>query len=110
MKQNLRQMQQMMERILQRPEVEEEAKKTVQKALDQLKKPGLTYREATEIQRKAFEAIGFSCYMGRFARGRGAVAAEPGACAVKLSVNNKASSGKVLVRQDPMLEDTRNQY
>ena len=103
-KQALQQMQQMMERILQRPEVEEEAKKTVQNALEQLKKPGLTFREAAEIQRKAFEAIGFGRYGRRFGAGRGAVAAESGTYAVKLKVNQKTYTGKVSVRQDPMLE------
>jgi hypothetical protein len=105
LKQNLTQMQQMMDRILQRPEVEEEPKKTVKKALEKLKQPGLTYREAAEIQREAFEAIGFGGFM-RFAgrgRGRGATEAAPGTYAVKLSVNGKIYAGKVAVRQDPML-------
>jgi len=106
LKQNLTQMQQMMDRILSRPEVEEEPKKTVQMALEQLKQPGLTYREAAEIQRKAFESIGFGGFM-RFRgrdRGMGATKAEPGTYAVKLSVNGKAYNGKVAVRRDPMLK------
>jgi photosystem II stability/assembly factor-like uncharacterized protein len=106
LKQNLTQMQQMMDRILSRPEVEEEPKKTVQKALEQLKQPGLTYREAAEIQRKAYEAIGFGGFMRFRGRGRGmgAKKAEPGTYAVKLSVNGKIYLGKVSVRQDPMLK------
>jgi photosystem II stability/assembly factor-like uncharacterized protein len=108
LKQNLSQMQQMMERILSRPEVEEEPKETVQKALEKLKQPGLTYRDAAEIQRKAFEAIGFGGFM-RFRRrgpGMGATDAEPGAYAVRLSVNGKTYSGKIAVRQDPMLANS----
>jgi photosystem II stability/assembly factor-like uncharacterized protein len=108
MKQGLNQMQQMMERILQRPEVGEEAKETVQKALEELKKPDLSFREAAAIQTRAFEAIGFGRFRGRFGPGRGAVEAEPGTYAVKLKVNNKTYTGKVSVRQDPMLEDKRN--
>jgi hypothetical protein len=105
LKQNLTQMQQMMDRILGRPEVEEEPKKIVQEALEQLKKPGITYREAAEIQRKAFEDIGFGGYMRFMGRGRGmgATQAEPGIYAVKLTVNGKTYAGKVAVRQDPML-------
>ncbi|MBD3412869.1 MAG: hypothetical protein GF421_00360 [Candidatus Aminicenantes bacterium] len=104
MKRNLRQMQQLMERILQRPEVEEEPKKTVQKALEELKKPDLTYREALEVQTRAFEEIGFGRY-GRYGRGRGAVEAEPGTYAVKLKVNDKIYTGNVQVRTDPLLEN-----
>lgn len=107
LKQNLTQMQQMMERILGRPEVEEEPKEIVREALEKLKQPGLMYREAAEIQRKAYEAIGFSGFMRFRGRGRGmgAEEAEPGTYAVKLTVNGKTHSGKVTVRQDPMLSD-----
>jgi hypothetical protein len=107
LKQNLTQMQQMMDRILSRPEVEEEPKKIVQKALEKLKQPGLTYREAAEIQRKAFVAIGFGGFMRFSGRGRGmgATEAEPGTYAVKLSVEGKTYLGKVSIRQDPMLKD-----
>ncbi len=103
MKASLNAMQSMMERILGRPEVEPEAKATVEKAFEQLKQPGLTYREAAEIQRKAFETIGFGG-MGRFrGRGRGGAAvAEPGSYAVKLTVNGKAYDGTIAVRKDPM--------
>ena len=104
LKQRLTQMQQMMDRILQRPEVEEEQKKGVKKALEQLKKEGLTYREAMAIQRKAFEAMGFGGFMRRYGRGRGAAIAEPGTYAVKITVNGKTYTGKVFVRKDPMLE------
>jgi photosystem II stability/assembly factor-like uncharacterized protein len=108
LKQSLTQMRQMIERILQRPEVEEEPKKIVQKALEQLEQPDLTYREAMGIQRKAFESIGFGGAM-RFMRGRfgmraRAPIAEPGAYAVKLTVNGKTYTGKISVRRDPMQE------
>ncbi|MDH4217329.1 MAG: hypothetical protein OEW23_00960 [Candidatus Aminicenantes bacterium] len=111
LKQSLTQMQQMVERILQRPEVEEEQKKIVQEALEKLKQPGLTYRETTAIQREAFEAIGFGgamSFMGRFGPRTRAPIAEPGAYAVKLTVNGKTYTDKVTVRQDPMLEGSRN--
>jgi photosystem II stability/assembly factor-like uncharacterized protein len=105
--QNIKQMQQMMERILQRPEVEEEPKKTVQKALEQLKQPGLSFREASEIQRKAYETIGFggmARYRGFGGRG-GAVDAEPGTYAVNLKLNGKIYTGTVSVREDPLLKE-----
>jgi photosystem II stability/assembly factor-like uncharacterized protein len=109
MKQAITQMQQMMGRILQRPEVEEKAKKTVQEAQEKLKPPGLTYRQAQAIQMQAFESIGFSGaarYMrGRFGRGVQAPIAEPGTYAVKLTVNGNTSIGEVSVRKDPMVED-----
>jgi len=107
MKQSIAQMQQMMNRILQRPEVEEEPKKTVKKALEQLKQPDITFREAQAIQRKAFETIGFGGFMRfrGFGRGAGAAVAEPGVYAVKLMVNGKTFSGTVSVRRDPMQED-----
>ncbi len=107
LKQNITQMQQMMDRILQRPEVEEEAKNTVNKALEQLKTPGISYREAAVIQRKAFESIGFGGFMRFRGRGRGmgATNAEPGIYAVKLSVSGNTYMGKVVVRQDPMMLD-----
>jgi hypothetical protein len=109
LKQSLTQMQQMMDRILQRPEVEEEPKKVVKKALEELKQEGLTYREAAAIQRKAYEAIGFGGFMrfrGRFGRGARAAVAEPGSYAIKLTVNGKAYTGKISVRRDPIKEDS----
>ena len=103
-KQNLTRMQQMMERILQRPEVEEKAKKTIEKAMEELKEPGLSFREMSDIQQKAFEAMGFGRYARRFGPGREAPTAEPGTYAVKITVNKKTYTGKVLVRKDPMME------
>ncbi len=109
MKQAISQMQSMMGRILQRPEVEEDAKKTIQDAQEKLKQPGLTYREAQAIQMKAFESIGFSgaarFMRGRFGRGVQAPVAEPGTYAVKLRVNGNTSMGKVSVRNDPLVQD-----
>lgn len=107
LKPRLTSMRQMMERILQRQEVEEEAKKTVKKALEQISKEGLTYREAMAIQRRAYEAIGFGG--GRGFRGRGggmgAAVAIPGSYAVKLTVNGKSHTGTISIRRDPMRED-----
>ncbi len=110
LKQSLTQMQNMMDRILQRPEVEEEPKKIVEKALEKLKEPGLSYRDAVSIQREAFEAIGFGGGMrfGRFGGGMGAAVAEPGAYVIKLKVNGKTYTGKVTIRQDPLLEGSEN--
>ena len=107
LKPRLTSMRQMMERILQRPEVEEEAKKTVKKALEQISKEGLTYREAMAIQRRAYEAIGFGGQRGFRGRGRGmgAAGAIPGSYAVKLTVNGKSYTGTISIRRDPMRED-----
>jgi len=38
----------------------------------------------------------------------GAAAAEPGTYAVKMTVNGKTFTGKIVVRQDPMLEGSGN--
>jgi len=108
LKQSIRMMEQMMERILDRPEVEEEPKKAVQKALEELKQPGINYRDALAIQMKAFEEIGFSSFMryrGRFGR-MGAETAGDGTYSVKLVVNGQDYTGQVSVRQDPMLENS----
>lgn len=105
MKARITQMQQMMDRIMGRSEVEPEAKKTVEKAMEELKKPGLNYRQAMEIQTKAFETIGFGGGRFRgFGRGGGAAIAEPGTYGVKLTVNGKSYTGKITVRQDPKLK------
>ena len=106
MKQRFSQMQNMMDRILQRPEVEEAQKKEVREALEMMKKPGVGYREAMAIQRKAFEAIGFGGRggFGRFGRGGGVdLTAQAGTYAVKLTVNGKVYNGSIAVRADPML-------
>lgn len=106
-KQAITQMQQMMDRILQRPEVEEEAKQKIKEAQEQLKQPSLTYRDAMAIRNQAFESIGFggaARYMfGRYGRGVEAPVAETGAYAVKLKINGNTYSGRVSVRQDPMM-------
>ncbi len=104
LKLRLTSMRRMMERILQRPEVEEEAKKTVKKALEQISKEGLTYREAMAIQRRAYEAIGFGGRMRR-GRGMGAAVTVPGSYAVKLTVNGKSYTGTISIRKDPMREN-----
>lgn len=108
LKQNLTQMRQMIERVLQRPELEEEQKKIVEKALEKLEQPGLTYREVMAIQREAFESIGFGEFMRfrRFGPRVAAIIAEPGTYSVKLTINGKTVIGKVSVRQDPMLNET----
>ena len=107
LKQNIDQMQQMMDRILGRQEVEEAQKKIVDAALEKLKEPGISFREAQAIQREAFEAIGFGQFgrMMRFGRGGGATVAEPGTYAVKLTVNGKTHSSTITVRNDPKLDN-----
>lgn len=110
MKQSMTQMQTMMDRILGRPEVEQAQKATVEKALEQLKQPGIGYREAQAIQRRAFETIGFGGRRGfrGFGRGGGAATAVPGTYGVKLTVNGNVYTGKVTVRQDPKLTGGNN--
>ncbi|MCJ7581866.1 MAG: hypothetical protein MUP98_15210, partial [Candidatus Aminicenantes bacterium] len=111
MQQSLTQMQSMMDRILGRPEVEEAQKAIVEKAIEQLKQPGIGYREAQAIQSKAFATIGFGGGgrgFGGGGRGGGAATAEPGTYGVKLTVNGTEYSGKVTVRQDPKLEGRVN--
>ena len=99
-------MQNMMGRILQRQEVEPEQKKVVEKAVEDMKKPGLLFREAMAIQQKAFETIGFSQYMrfGRMGRGQENLTAEPGTYAVKVTAGGKTYSSTVKGRNDPMRE------
>ncbi len=101
MKQTLSRMKNLMDRILQRPEVEEKQKEVVQKALEKLEQPGLTFRQASAIQRQAFEEIGFGRYMRYFGAGRGAVEAEPGTYAVKITAGGKTVVGEIDVREDP---------
>ncbi len=110
MKQSMTQMQTMMDRILGRPEVEQAQKATVEKALEQLKQPGIGYREAQAIQRRAFETIGFGGGRGfrGMGRGGGAATAVPGTYGVKLTVNGNVYTGKVTVRQDPKLTGGNN--
>lgn len=109
MKQAITQMQESMGRILQRPEVEEEAKKKLEEAREKLKQPGLMYRDAVAIRDQAFESIGFAgaarFMRGRFGREVEAPVAEPGTYAVRLKVNGNAYTGEVSVRRDPMVED-----
>jgi len=111
MQQSIEQMRTRMDQILQRPEVEELAKKTVQKALEELNQEGLSYREAQAIQQKAFETIGFGGGGMRFG-GRGgpggAASAGPGTYGVKLTVNGKTYTGTVTVRLDPLQEGSGN--
>jgi photosystem II stability/assembly factor-like uncharacterized protein len=112
MEQSMIQMRTMMDRILERPEVEELAKKTVQKALEELNQKGLSYREAQAIQQQAFETIGFGGGGMRGFGGRGGfggpASAGPGTYGVKLTVSGKTYTGTVSVRLDPLQEDVGN--
>jgi len=108
LKSSLTSMRNLMGRILQRPEVEEAQKKVVTEALEKLKQEDLGYREATAIQRSAYEAIGFGQYMRYMRRGRPDSAAGPGTYRVKLTVNGKTYESKVSVRRDPLLVKSGN--
>lgn len=105
LKQSLTQMQNMMSRMKDRPGVEDAARAAIEKALEELKRPGLTFREAQAIQRTAFESMGFARYMRRyFGRGMAVTIAEPGTYAVKLTVDGKVYAGSVSVRGDPLID------
>jgi len=111
LKQRLTLMRQMINRMLQRAELSEEQLKDVKKALADLGKKGLSYREVLAIQRRAFESMGssaFGRFRGRFGRETGVTIAAPGTYAVKLTVNGKTYISQVSVRQDPMRENNTN--
>jgi len=85
-----------------RSELTDEQRTIVQNALKQMEQAGNNYRKVMEIQRDAFQAIGFGMGFG----GRGGAAgapAEPGTYAVRLTVGGKTYAGTISVRQDPML-------
>ncbi len=104
LKQTINRMKNLMDRILQRPEVEEKQKEVVRSALEKLNQPELTFRQASEIQRQAYAEIGFGRYMRYFGAGRGAVAAEAGIYAVTLTAGEISLAGEIQVRNDPMLD------
>jgi len=95
-----------------RGELTDEQKAAVQNALKQVDAAGTNYRKVMDIQRSAMQAItggefggGFGGgFGGRGAGGAAGAMAEPGTYALKMTFNGKTYTGKVLVRQDPMLE------
>jgi len=102
-----------LETIAGRGELTDEQKAAVQDALKQVDAAGTNYRKVMDVQRSAMQAItggefgggGFGGgFGGRGAGGAGGANAEPGTYAVKMTVNGKTFAGKIIVRQDPMLE------
>jgi hypothetical protein len=58
-----------------------------------------------EIQQNLFQSFGMG--FGGSVGGRGLVGdqlADPGVCIVKMTVDGKTLTGKITVRQDPMLD------
>jgi photosystem II stability/assembly factor-like uncharacterized protein len=92
-----------------RGELNDEQRASVQEALKQIDAAGTNYRKAQEIQQGVMAqfggAGGFGGGGGGGMRGGGfgANVAEPGVYAVKMTVNGKTLTGKLTVRQDPML-------
>ncbi len=97
-----------------RGELTDEQKAAVEDALKQIDAAGANYRKVMEIQQNAIQAItgqtgiGFGGFGGRGARGAGGAVAEPGTYAVKMTYNGKTYTGRIVVRQDPMLEASGN--
>ncbi len=90
--------------IGQRGELTDEQKAAAQDALKQIEAAGSNYRKVMEIQRSLMEQFGQRGGGGFGQRGgAGANVAEPGTYALKLTANGKTFSGKITVRQDPML-------
>jgi len=95
--------------IVGRGELTDEQRTIVQNAIKQIEQAGSNYRKVMELQRNAFQTIGFGGGMGFGGRGPAyGAAAEPGTYAVKLTVNGKTYAGKVTIRQDPMLNAAGN--
>jgi len=95
-----------LEMIAGRGELTDEQKAATQDALKQIDAAGSNYRRVLEIQRGLMESFGMGGGFGGRGAG-GAAVAEAGTYAVKLTVKGKAYSGKIAVRQDPMLEEGR---
>jgi photosystem II stability/assembly factor-like uncharacterized protein len=102
-----------------RAELSDEQKAAVQNALKQIDAAGANYRKVMEIQQNIMQSFGVGgggFGGGGFGGGQfggrggaaGAAAAEPGTYAVKMTVNGKTFTGKIVVRQDPMLEGSGN--
>ncbi len=93
------------EQALPRTDLTDEQKAALKKAAADLDKAGPNFRKVTEIQRAVFSIIRggmqFGGGGGRGGMGGGAFA-EPGAYAVKLTVNGKTLTTKVYARLDPM--------
>jgi photosystem II stability/assembly factor-like uncharacterized protein len=86
-----------------RTDLTDEQKAGLKRAAEDLDKAGTNYRKVLEVQRTVFGIIrgGMGYGMGRGMMG-GGPAAEPGAYAVKLTVNGKTYTTKVAARLDPI--------
>jgi len=92
----------------QRAELTDAQKAILKKAVKLMDEAGDNYRKVIDIQRSALVDLGLGGGMGFGGGGgmRGGMAglnAEPGVYLVKLTVGGKTLTGKVTVRQDPML-------
>jgi hypothetical protein len=94
------------EPALARTDLTDEQKAALKKAAADLDKYGANFRKVTEIQRTVFSILRggmpFGMGGGRGGMGGGALVAEPGAYAVKLTVNGKTLTTKVYARLDPI--------
>jgi len=93
----------------QRAELTDEQKAILKKAVKLMDEAGNNYRKVIDIQRSAMEDLGLGGGLGFGGGGgmRGGMAglnAEPGVYLVKMTVGGKTLTGKVTVRQDPMLD------
>jgi photosystem II stability/assembly factor-like uncharacterized protein len=87
---------------LKRPDITDDQKAELKKVLAAIEKSGANYRSYIDLQTRAYSIIrpGRMRFSGR-GRG-GAMSAEPGTYAVKLTVNGKEYNSKVKVRLDPI--------
>jgi photosystem II stability/assembly factor-like uncharacterized protein len=96
------------EQALERTDLSDEQKADLKKAAADLDKYATNFRKVTEIQRTVFSILRGGMFFG-YGGGRGmrggALFAEPGAYAVKLTVNGKTLTTKVYARLDPMQTD-----
>jgi photosystem II stability/assembly factor-like uncharacterized protein len=93
-----------LETIAGRPELTDEQKTAAQEALKQIDAAGTNFRKVMEIQNNLLQQFGMGGGMGFGGRGGvGGAIAEPGIYIVKMTANGKTYSGKITVRQDPML-------
>jgi hypothetical protein len=98
------------EQALKRTDLTADQKATLEKALARLAKYATNYRKVNDITREIADLIrpagpgfgggGGGGGMGRF--GVGGIQAEPGTYFVKLTVNGKTTTNKIVVRPDPI--------
>jgi len=90
-----------------RGELNDEQRAAVQEGLKQIDAAGTNYRKVQEIQQGVMTQFGGGAGFGGGGGGRGggmgANVAEPGVYAVKMTAGGKTLTGKITIRQDPML-------